>query len=234
MRILSNVILIQAHMVSAHGVDTAAMTPPRRVGSQPPPTLLACIYCTRDTFTSMEQLQLHVRAAHSALLNGEGPVQVDQPLPTDLSRRAPDEVPPVKRPRSGSGTPQTTLSPSTLLCNQCDAALPDFEAFRAHLKGHIEEGGDLRSSPAPCIHCGATFADAAASERHLTAHYLAVSCEYTCHSCARSFAAPDDLQKHLLELHAHHLYRCALCKEIFDSKVAIQVSPSYKNRSRIL
>lgn len=219
-------IYFQAHMVSAHGVDGTAMTPPRRVASQPPPTLLACIYCTRDTFTSMEQLQLHVRAAHSALLNGDPPLQsVEQPAPTDLSRRATDDGPQVKRPRSGSGTPQTTLSPNTLLCNQCDAALPDFEAFRAHLKGHLEEGGELnRSSPVPCVHCGATFADAAASERHLTAHYLAVSCEYSCHSCARSFSAPDDLQKHLLELHAHHLYRCALCKEIFDSKVAIQVT----------
>ncbi|KOB78463.1 Uncharacterized protein OBRU01_02025 [Operophtera brumata] len=213
-----------AHMASAHGVDAAALTPPRRVASQPPPTLLACMYCTRDTFTSMEQLQLHVRAAHSALLNGEAMSVVDQPAPTDLSRRASDDATPAKRPRSGSGTPQTTLSPNTLLCNQCDAALPDFEAFRAHLKGHLEEGGELiRTSPAPCVHCGATFADAAASERHLTAHYLAVSCEYTCHSCARSFPTPDDLQKHLLDLHAHHLYRCSLCKEIFDSKVAIQV-----------
>ncbi|XP_072943153.1 zinc finger protein 423 homolog isoform X2 [Epargyreus clarus] len=220
--------MLQAHMASAHGADTTAMTPPRRVASQPPPTLLACIYCTRDTFTSMEQLQLHVRAAHSALLNGENPAQssVDQPVPTDLSRRGSDDAPTVKRPRlsSGNTTPQTALSPSTLLCNQCDAALPDFEAFRAHLKGHLEEGGELsRSSPTPCLHCGATFADAAASERHLAAHYLAVSCEYTCHSCARNFAAPDDLQKHLFDLHAHHLYRCSLCKEIFDSKVAIQV-----------
>lgn len=211
-------------MASAHGVDAAALTPPRHVASQPPPTLLACMYCTRDTFTSMEQLQLHVRAAHSALLNGEAMSVVDQPAPTDLSRRASDDAPPAKRPRSGSGTPQTTLSPNTLLCNQCDAALPDFEAFRAHLKGHLEEGELIRTSPAPCVHCGATFADAAASERHLTAHYLAVSCEYTCHSCARSFPTPDDLQKHLLDLHAHHLYRCSLCKEIFDSKVAIQVS----------
>lgn len=213
-------------MTSAHGVDAAALTPPRRVASQPPPTLLACIYCTRDTFTSMEQLQLHVRAAHSALLNGETPVDqnVDQPAPTDLSRRAPEE-PPVKRRRSDSATPQLALSPGTLLCNQCDAALPDFEAFRAHLKGHLEEVGELgRGSPTPCPHCGASFADAAASERHLAAHYLAVSCEYTCHSCARSFPTPDDLQKHLLDLHAHHLYRCSLCKEIFDSKVAIQVS----------
>ncbi|XP_021206278.1 zinc finger protein 521 isoform X2 [Bombyx mori] len=217
--------LLQGHMTTAHGIDAAVMTPPRRVASQPPPTLLACIYCTRDTFTSMEQLQLHVRAAHSALLNGDLTGHtIDQPAPTDLSRRGPEDAPPLKRRRSGSGTPQTTLSPSTLLCNQCDAALPDFEAFRAHLKGHLEEGGELtRSSPAPCLQCGSTYADAAASERYLTAHYLAVSCEYTCHSCARSFSTPDDLQKHLLDLHAHHLYRCSLCKEIFDSKVAIQV-----------
>lgn len=225
-------------MVNAHGVDAAAMTPPRRIASQPPPTLLACIYCTRDTFTTMEQLQLHVRAAHSALLNGETPPNVDQPAPTDLSRRtlesptkrsgSANENPAVKRRRSGSATPHTALSPSTLLCNQCDAALPDFEAFRAHLKGHLEEGGDLRnSSPVPCLQCGASFADAAASERHLTAHYLAVSCEYSCHSCARSFPTPDDLQKHLLDMHAHHLYRCSLCKEIFDSKVAIQVRIVY-------
>lgn len=219
--------LLQAHMASAHGVEASPMTPPRRVASQTPTTLLACIYCTRDTFTSMEQLQLHVRAAHSALLtNGEASLQstIDQPAPTDLSRKIQEDGPNVKRSRSDSGTPHNTLSPSTLLCNQCDAALPDFEAFRTHLKGHLEEGGELgRNSPAPCVHCGATFADAAASERHLTAHYLAVSCEYTCHSCARSFPTPDDLQKHLLDLHAHHLYRCALCKEIFDSKVAIQV-----------
>ncbi|XP_052739969.1 zinc finger protein 423-like isoform X2 [Bicyclus anynana] len=217
--------LLQAHMASVHGVDSTSLTPPRRVASQPPATLLACMYCTRDTFTSMEQLQLHVRAAHSALLNGEtSQYSVDQPMPTDLSRRSPENLSPTKRARlnSGSGTPKTALSPSTLLCNQCDAALPDFEAFRAHLKGHIDEGGELRTSPAPCLHCGATFADAAASERHLAAHYLAVSCEYSCHSCVRSFSTPEDLQKHLFDLHAHHMYQCNLCKEIFDSKVAIQ------------
>ncbi|XP_034835743.2 zinc finger protein 423 homolog isoform X1 [Maniola hyperantus] len=218
--------LLQAHMASVHGVDETSMTPPRRVASQPPP-LLACIYCTRDTFTSMEQLQLHVRAAHSALLNGESSAQytIDQPMPTDLSRRSPETSTPAKRAKLNSGctTPKNALSPSTLLCNQCDAALPDFEAFRAHLKGHLEEGGELgRTSPAPCLHCGATFADAAASERHLAAHYLAVSCEYSCPSCVRNFPTPEDLQKHLFDMHAHHMYQCNLCKEIFDSKVAIQ------------
>ncbi|XP_037968822.2 zinc finger protein 423 homolog isoform X2 [Plutella xylostella] len=210
--------LLQAHMLAAHGAD-APPTPPRRVSSQPPAALLACMYCTRDTFTSMDQLQLHVRAVHAALLNG------DAELPTDLSRRAVEEATPPKRPRteSGAGTP-AALSPSTLLCNQCDAALPDFEAFRVHLKGHLEEGGvESRGSPAPCPHCGATFAEAAAAERHLAAHYLAASVEYSCHACARAFPSPDDLQRHLLDLHAAHLYRCELCKEVFDSKVAIQV-----------
>lgn len=33
-----------------------------------------------------------------------------------------------------------------LLCNQCGAAVPDFEAFRVHLKAHLEESGaGLRS-----------------------------------------------------------------------------------------
>lgn len=217
----------QAHMVAAHGVEVNALTPPRRVSSQPPPTLLACIYCTRDTFTSMDQLQLHVRAVHSALLSGDTPIETEQ-IPTDLSRRSIEEEPPIKRSKTSSNppTPKLNLSPNTLLCNQCDAALPDFEAFRLHLKGHLDESSEDRGKKMPiqCPHCGATFSDPVTAERHLVGHYLAVSCEYNCHSCARTFHAPDDLQKHLMELHAHHLYRCALCKEVFDSKVAIQVS----------
>ncbi|VVC91973.1 unnamed protein product [Leptidea sinapis] len=218
---------VPAHMSAVHGIETLnPLTPPRRVASQPLPTLLACIYCTRDTFTSMEQLQLHVRASHSALLSGEATFKTEQPAPTDLSRRSSEGTPPVKRPRSSSGsmTPQTLLSPSTLLCNQCNAALPDFEAFRVHLKGHLEETGDSgNTSPTPCIHCGAKFSDPLESERHVAAHYLAVSCEHTCHTCSRSFPTQDELQKHLFDHHAHTLYRCTLCKEVFESKVAIQV-----------
>ncbi|XP_050681264.1 zinc finger protein 423 homolog isoform X2 [Leptidea sinapis] len=219
--------LLQAHMSAVHGIETLnPLTPPRRVASQPLPTLLACIYCTRDTFTSMEQLQLHVRASHSALLSGEATFKTEQPAPTDLSRRSLEGTPPVKRPRSSSGsmTPQTLLSPSTLLCNQCNAALPDFEAFRVHLKGHLEETGDSgNTSPTPCIHCGAKFSDPLESERHVAAHYLAVSCEHTCHTCSRSFPTQDELVKHLFDHHVHTLYRCTLCKEVFESKVAIQV-----------
>ena len=51
------------------------------------------------------------------------------------------------------------------------------------------------------------------------AKYLSHSIEYGCSSCLRSFPKADELQRHLMDLHACHLYRCSLCKLIFDSKV---------------
>lgn len=144
--------------------------------------------------------------------------------------------------------------PGTLLCNQCSAALPDFESFRTHLKSHLEEAGGLRgllgggsdimgmlsnqdsrvsSSKSPassgalaCPHCGAKFSgadDHQAFEQHVATHFMATATEYGCQSCLKLFPKPDELQKHLMDIHAHHLYRCSLCKEMFDTKVAIQV-----------
>lgn len=119
--------------------------------------------------------------------------------------------------------------PGTLLCNQCNAALPDFEAFRSHVKTHIDEAGGLRggseprkSPPTLCPHCGAQLTQEELPQ-HITNHFLTTATEYGCQSCMKLFPKPDELQKHLMDLHAHHLYRCALCKEMFDSKVAIQV-----------
>lgn len=51
------------------------------------------------------------------------------------------------------------------------------------------------------------------------AKYLSHSIEYGCSSCLRSFPKADELQRHLMDLHACHLYRCSICKLIFDSKV---------------
>jgi DNA-directed RNA polymerase subunit RPC12/RpoP len=61
-------------------------------------------------------------------------------------------------------------------------------------------------------------------ESHLSMHYLSASSEFGCSSCNKTFNKPDELQKHLMDIHAHHLYRCSLCKDVFDSKVNIQVS----------
>lgn len=296
-------------MNSAHPSEAAseessrslALTPPSP-RNRPPHALsakLACIYCTKDSFTSMDQLQTHVRSMHGALLSGELPaspaqngvpparspalhfpcemctmrfptgaaliqhattshakrspgssplvcvacsVPFDSPAtlaehfllvhgeqlrPTDLSKKNTERS--GKRPRSRD----EHLGAGTLLCNQCGAALPDFESFRIHVRSHLE-GSNVgpgssgaptrdRSPPLSCSQCGARFSSPGALERHAAAHVLALGSEFGCPSCARAFTKPDELQKHLMDLHAHHLYRCAICKEMFDSKVAIQV-----------
>ncbi|KAE8737294.1 Zinc finger protein-like [Frankliniella occidentalis] len=454
---------LQSHMAGQHHVDMGS--PPSRSASRgllldsplsrspfPLPTL-SCMYCTKDSFGSMEALQLHVQAMHGALLNGElrdlaahaarSRPSVDDPLrgspttpspsgpttpgstgsgggaipcelctmrfnsvsglhkhqrsvhglvgpkflgdpspilcvhcslpfpssaafaehyvlvhgggaspaalaalaarspspspagrdreqqekPTDLSvsrkassRRGADDkshlgMPPSKRSKSNHDHPPLLLDglmgrdyeAGPLLCNQCGAALPDFEAFRVHLKAHLEESGaGLRSllgadllgllPPAPaggplgplgslgpppaadeplpgrsaflrltvrsivyshrrspasaspgaaghglsCPHCGVQFPTSTSEdrigvgallERHVAEHFLATATEFGCPTCSKLFAKPDELQKHLMDIHAHHLYRCALCQELFDSKVAIQVHFAVKHSS---
>ncbi|GFO07026.1 hypothetical protein PoB_003353100 [Plakobranchus ocellatus] len=80
-----------------------------------------------------------------------------------------------------------------------------------------------------CVKCGASFSSEEQLEAHASLHYLCVSTEYGCSSCLKNFSKPDELQKHLMDIHAHHLYRCSLCKDIFDSKVNIQVHFAIKH-----
>lgn len=68
---------LQTHMASQHHVDMGS--PPSRSASRGllldsplsrspfPVHGLACIYCTKDNFSSMEALQLHVQAMHGEL-----------------------------------------------------------------------------------------------------------------------------------------------------------------------
>lgn len=80
-----------------------------------------------------------------------------------------------------------------------------------------------------CKKCGQQLSSQEQLEAHLSLHYLCLATEYGCTSCMKLFSKPDELQKHLMDIHAHHLYRCALCKEIFDSKVNIQVHFAIKH-----
>ena len=71
-----------------------------------------------------------------------------------------------------------------------------------------------------CAECSTAFDNDDEFEAHVaSAHYLSLGTEYGCTSCLKLFARPEDLQKHLMDVHAHHLYRCTLCKQVFDSKV---------------
>ncbi|XP_055535740.1 zinc finger protein 423 homolog isoform X2 [Wyeomyia smithii] len=113
-------------------------------------------------------------------------------------------------------------SPGAYLCNQCNAALPDFESFRTHLKAHLEQGSNASSFG--CQQCGAALGDHQDYEKHMASHYLVTGTEYQCESsCNKIFTKPDELHKHLYDSHTQVLYKCVLCSENFDSKVTIQV-----------
>jgi len=124
----------------------------------------------------------------------------------------------------------------TLLCAQCGAALKDFDSFREHVARHLQADHMRNNQEASvprqhsCSKCDVVFADREDMLAHLTKHYLdQVSKEYMCSACKKLYSHPDLLQRHLLDVHAHHLYRCALCRDTFDSRVAIQVHFAVKH-----
>ncbi|XP_055593054.1 zinc finger protein 423 homolog isoform X2 [Uranotaenia lowii] len=126
---------------------------------------------------------------------------------------------------SGGGGGSSSVGatpPGAYLCNQCNAALPDFESFRTHLKAHLEQGSTASSFM--CQQCGVALADQQEYEKHVTGHYLVTGSEYLCDStCSKSFGKAEELHKHLYDAHTQVLYKCQLCSDTFDSKVTIQV-----------
>ncbi|KFM64879.1 Zinc finger protein 521, partial [Stegodyphus mimosarum] len=149
-------------------------------------------------------------------------------------------------PGGGQGNLGTGQNPAnsatTLLCSQCNAGFQDFESFRTHLKSHLDAAAAASASGAvptsttsaalqrySCPECNAEFGNESLLESHVTSHFLSTTTEYGCQSCMKLFQKSDELQKHLMDVHAYHLYRCALCKQIFDSKVSIQVHFAVKH-----
>nr|XP_033335977.1 zinc finger protein 423 homolog [Megalopta genalis]XP_033335978.1 zinc finger protein 423 homolog [Megalopta genalis] len=125
---------------------------------------------------------------------------------------------------------ESSYTAGTLLCGQCGAALKDFESFREHLARHLQADHRNDAMRHPCPKCEASFQDREDMLAHLTKHYLGqISKEYACGACKKLYTHPDLLQRHLLDSHAHHLYRCALCRDTFDSRVAIQVHFAVKH-----
>ncbi|XP_075527987.1 zinc finger protein Lobe isoform X1 [Dermacentor variabilis] len=238
--------------------ERAGSTSPRD-GGEP----LACGFCSRRDFSSLEALQAHVRASHvpfsAASLVGPSHQLRPEPSGRSVSRQSPPaattassvvdasyecEYCGMKLPSVHALQTHTLAAHSfsevlskrmsammgadsgggPLLCSQCGAASPDFESFRAHLASHLE--GRMSRC---CPECRAEFPSSQQLEAHVAAHFLATSVEYGCQACLKLFARPDELQKHLLDVHAHHLYRCALCRDVFDSKVGVQVHFAVKH-----
>lgn len=108
-----------------------------------------------------------------------------------------------------------------LRCSQCNTMLPDFDAFRDHVRGHLARG-ELKNLV--CFHCGVSFTDQSEYELHVVSHFLINATEYACtFGCDKQFDSSDTLQKHLFDVHAQNVWKCSICSELFDSKVGIQI-----------
>uniref|UniRef100_A0A182SD27 C2H2-type domain-containing protein n=1 Tax=Anopheles maculatus TaxID=74869 RepID=A0A182SD27_9DIPT len=119
------------------------------------------------------------------------------------------------QPSQQLGAPASTQSsqhvhqlPGAYLCNQCNAALPDFESFRTHLKAHLEQSAASAAAAAAmrlagdhptghnnstaastsslsqttflCQQCGVTLSCQAEYEQHTIGHFLVMAVEYRC------------------------------------------------------
>lgn len=124
-------------------------------------------------------------------------------------------------------------SKEEIICEQCNARFYDFLHFQNHMKLHMETKSPLKlqealSSPGlpsglspvsvssslspgmsgvSCKHCSLQFPNEELLEKHIVSHYLNISTEYGCTTCVKLFSKPDELQKHLMDIHAHHLFR---------------------------
>uniref|UniRef100_A0A1I8Q3D1 C2H2-type domain-containing protein n=2 Tax=Stomoxys calcitrans TaxID=35570 RepID=A0A1I8Q3D1_STOCA len=146
-------------------------------------------------------------------------VRQSEDEPTDLSQNNRRSITPSRTPQKSPQDTAMADKPGVFLCNQCNAGLPDFESFRNHLKSHIAQGLNM-----VCHHCGLMLREQSEYERHIISHFLITNSEYNCStSCQKSFGKPEELQKHLMEQHATTMYKCGLCSEMFETKVAIQV-----------
>ncbi|KAK7053094.1 hypothetical protein SK128_020407, partial [Halocaridina rubra] len=213
---VSGITALQRHVVTAHTFTDLLARAAEGV---------FCAQCLLP-FSNPGALAEHIKLVHtgpvlSAVLN-KRPPSPPSDTPTDLSKKS----------RHESVT--SDLPASTLLCSQCNAPFTNFESFRRHLKTHLETGENVNSthsgaSHIVCPECRLPLTSEAPLESHLATHLGVVTTEYGCQACLKLFCKPDELQKHLMDIHAHHLYRCALCKEMFDSKVSIQVHFAVKH-----
>ncbi|KAJ9590409.1 hypothetical protein L9F63_016570, partial [Diploptera punctata] len=334
---------LQGHMMTQHNVETRGSppgsisrgllgglmlgdSPLTRSPSRPlpfPTPKQACIYCTKDSFTTMEALQLHVQAMHGSILNGDlrdfPNLSHHQASPSPMTSTAlmpyscdlctmrfgtvhglqkhalgvhglmsPNNLAPGLGMASKDHHGDAASSSSGLFCAQCSLSFPSAAHFAEHyvlLHGSSSASGGLMipSSPAPeqlkptdlskkphrhsqhhedrpqpkrhkssadnsapppvsmpdtpnstssmplRRECKTQMRTPEEEEQHVATHFMATATEYGCQSCLKLFPKPDELQKHLMDIHAHHLYRCSLCKEMFDSKVAIQVHFAVKH-----
>lgn len=195
-----------------------------------------CPYCIKQNlFDSIEQLQLHVEVIHKS---EQEPIYLcpqeeckshfnsDKDLKLHVQQQHPDHS------SNGSGSQQWRESPNPSTPTRSSPSIPN--ALKQRLASNSSNSfhqDDLskNDSHVSCPICQKKFPVEDEMYKHSLVHFKDESLEYACKDCGKLFKRPDELQKHLFEIHAHHLYKCSLCKEIFDCKVSIQVHFAVKH-----
>ena len=210
-----------------------------------------CPYCIKQNlFDSIEQLQLHVEVYHKSdrapvYLCPEGNCKAHFNTAEDLSSHLQEDH---RQGNDGSnGGTMMVASSSTALAQQQQsyAKVNNVKKERQTKSPSVLQkesltpvNGEVGAETPPksptegsfgCPSCHNDFPNEEQLVVHVLTHYKTTSAEYVCKDCGKSFKKPDELQKHLFEIHAHHLYKCSLCKEVFDSKVSIQVHFAVKH-----
>ncbi|CAL8070195.1 unnamed protein product [Orchesella dallaii] len=135
-------------------VEPEQLTPHHMLLPFPMPKL-ACIYCTKDSFTSMESLQLHVQAFHGSLLNGElgESSHLLSPIPTP----------------SGFASPDSITSPNGFPCSFCTMKFPTLSGLHKHAITVHSLSGYLQAKAkenAFCAQCAMAFPNSALYAEH--------------------------------------------------------------------
>lgn len=141
----------------------------------------------------------------------------DQHSPTDLSK--PKKM---RHNERDAPMPQADEELKNFLCNQCHAGFGDFESFRKHLKSHI--ASPVEVDHYSCKQCAMDFPTKQRLEEHNISHYLVEDVEYNCvvPNCSKS-AKIEDIRKHYMEQHMKIVFKCSICAEGFENKVALEL-----------
>ncbi|ELU11801.1 hypothetical protein CAPTEDRAFT_220354 [Capitella teleta] len=192
-----------------------------------------CDYCPLE-FTSAETLKQHKTSVHKVSESAPKPVSVVYCSQCTMGfphiYALAEHMHNVHGYNKKSTNVQAEASPrkeqqtESFICDHCKASFTELHLYQMHLNSQHPD-----SSLHSCPECPAEFSSEEQRDSHVFLHFLSQTTEYGCTACLKLFPKPDELQKHLMDIHAHHLFRCSLCKEIFDSKVNVQVHFAIKH-----
>ncbi|XP_076322456.1 uncharacterized protein LOC143231724 isoform X2 [Tachypleus tridentatus] len=238
----SSMYKLIGHRMTAHGINGFGFFAQEKV---------FCTQCTMG-FSSVSQLTDHVNTKHKVLTfqqniypgdpdnNASGESKssnhslepTDEPLYNrDSHQNSSAMYKKHKANTSHNSRPTDDLlhkdishlnSSTSILYN---TAFLDFETLKTRLKYQL----NIAARTYKCSKCEVQFNAEYQLTNHMIGHFLTASIKHGCQYCLKLFSKPDELQKHLLDIHAVHFYWCSLCEEVFDSKVNIQVHFAMKH-----